>query len=148
MSLEQLLLFAFLIAMALLGRLIRALRARTSPPPSHPPLPRRARDVEGEAFRTARPGVATPSSRAPPTRAPQHAAAERHLPADGAWVPRERQGPEAAPTAAARLLVPMRHGIALEWLGAGGNLRRAIVLMAILGPCRSLHSSDASDRPS
>lgn len=126
MSLEQFLLFAFLIAFALLERLIRALRARTSPPPARPPLPRPAGDAGGKAGGKE----------------------ERHPRAAGARVGRDRQRPPAAAAPVAHLPQPARRGIAVQRLGARADLRRAIVLMAILGPCRALqHSSDASDRP-
>jgi hypothetical protein len=159
MSVEQLLFFLLLVALPLLERLIRSLRVRTdqsqgaggpavpdgsvSRPPPIMPVP----DVGGTAAEepwTESPAAATPLPRpvrhtvrptAPEPRGFEHAPRVRrdrpHRPAAS------RRGDSAA---------PMRPVVARPHLVLHGDIRRAIVLMAVMGPCRALTPNDESPR--
>jgi len=155
MSPESLLLLAFLILIPLLERLIRGLRAQTSRAragqvntpaperpalPARPSLPRVAADVDdGPTAHTELPRDTAPPTPAPPSPALRHAAPERSMSRDRTRARRQSQRGPAAPVA--HSLQPMRRGTALRRI-ADGDLRRAIVLMTILGPCRALEPGD------
>ena len=130
MSAEQLLFLVLLVAIPLLERLIRAMRART--------------DGSRGQRRTELPLPASPLPPALP-QAKRHAAAEqlraseRQPPVRG-----ERKQVPATRQRTAHSARAMRRGTALRPVIAGGDLRRTIVLMAILGPCRALEPKDAS----
>lgn len=151
MSLEQLLLLAFLIVIPLLERLIRLLRARTrgSPEdqsntpvpqrPPRPPAPEEAGDADGESGYADLPVDIELPAPAPPPLAPPRAPAERLTSGERARARRLSQAGPAAPVGHP----PQRvHGTALRRMSAVGDLRRAIVLMTILGPCRALHQPE------
>lgn len=155
MSPEQLLFVLLLVAIPLLERLIRAMRARKNDSPgeraptaaeptvSRSRPPRSAHDAGGpasEALRTELPRPASPPLPALPKPA-RHAAPEQLRASQREpGVRRERQHGLAA-TVRQR---PMRPGTALQQIIAGGDRRRAIVLIAILGPCRAFEPKDAS----
>ncbi|MCA1584514.1 MAG: hypothetical protein LC791_06980 [Acidobacteria bacterium] len=154
MSIEQLLFFLLLVAIPLLERLIRALRARTAglpgertPAPAEatvlrPRSPVSVPDAGGAASEGR--GTELLSASPLPLALPQavaHATPEQlHASEREPGVRRERKhGP---PTS-------LRAGhsdrpIALRRVIAGADLRRAIVLIAILAPCRALEPKDAS----
>jgi hypothetical protein len=159
MSTEQLLFFLLLVAIPLVQRLIRAMRARANDSPrdhattaAEPPVspsrpPRSAHDAgrrSSEALRTERPPPASPLPPALPEAA-RHAAPEQIRASQREQrVRREREHGPAATVRPRHLQRPTRPGAALQRLIAGGDLRRAIMLIAILGPCRALEPKDAS----
>jgi hypothetical protein len=137
MSVDQLLLLLFLIGIPLLERLIRVMRERTSESAaerasgSEPAVARRrprspADDANGaavEAPRVELPRAAPPAPpAAPDTARPRIAEQLRATERERTRLQRERQ---RAPSARQRVI-------------AVGDLRRAIVLTEILGPCRAL----------
>jgi hypothetical protein len=155
MSPEQLLFFLLLVAIPLLERLIRAMRARTNdspgeraPTPAERAVspwraPRSAHDAGGPASEALRTELPLPVLPPPPAlpEAARHAAPEQLRASQREpGVRRERQHGPAA-TVRQR---PMRPGTALQQIVAGGDLRRAIVLITILGPCRAFEPKDAS----
>jgi hypothetical protein len=107
-SLEWLFLLAFFVLLPLVERLLRTARQQRA------------------ARRPEQPQAARPPAPSPVIRRPQRAeqSVPRRAPAAVALAPPQRQGRQRA-TAAADL----RHA---------GGLRRAIVVMTILGPCRAL----------
>jgi hypothetical protein len=155
MSIEQLLFFAILVAMPLLERLIRVMRARTggssgdrTPAPAgetgSPPRPPMSLPDAGA---TASPPRGTelplPASPLPPTLPqpiPHLAAGDLRA---SAREPRVRREPRPVPSAGLRAGRAERPPALRPVIGAG-DLRRAIVLMAVLGPCRALEPNDAS----
>ncbi len=159
MSIEPLLFFLLLVAIPLLERLIRATRARANDSPaergrtvveptvsrSRPPRsPHAASDTAPEGRRTELP---LPDSPLPPAlpQAVRDAAPEQLRVSDREL--RMRQERKRRPASSVRTghsERPMHPGPALRRVIAGGDLRRAIVLMAILGPCRALELQDAS----
>jgi hypothetical protein len=158
MSPEQLLFFLLLVAIPLLERLIRAMRARTNDLPgeraptaaeatvSHARLPRSAHDAGGAASEAPRTELPLPAS-LPPAALPEaarHAAPDQLHASKREHVRRERQHGPAATARPGHLQRPTRPGTALQRVIAGGDLRRAIALIAILGPCRALEPKDAS----
>lgn len=159
MSTEQLLFFLLLVAIPLLDRLIRAMRARTSnspmeraPTASEPTVsrsrpPRSAHDAgsrASEAVRTERPLAASPLPPALPEAA-QHVAPEQIRASQREpGVRRDRSNAPAATVPPGRLQRSTRAGAALQRVIAGRDLRRAIMLIAILGPCRALEPKDAA----
>ena len=159
MSVEQLLFFLLLIAIPLLERLIRARRARTGGSPgergpataqgtvSRPRLPLSVPDAGGTASDGRRTELPLPGSPLPPAlpQAVRHAAPEQLRASERE--PRMRRERKHGPAASLRTghsERPLRPGTALRRVIAGGDLRRAIVLIAILGPCRALEPKDAS----
>jgi hypothetical protein len=163
MSIEQLLLFLLLIALPLLERLVSAMRARRErsraerlpapalPPVLQPPAPvfgsgRGARVPETLETDLPLPGLPLPPT-VPPAPRPSGRAPTGP---GGAPVPlpastrdprrrRERQERPAPGVRARRADGPP----ALQRSIARSDLRRAIVLIAILGPCRALEPNDA-----
>ena len=158
MSLEQLLFFLILVALPLLERLIRAGSARAGTPPSEREPAAAGRTVSGP-----RPALSSPDSgtaswdrptelRAPTSAVPpvvpqvvRHTASET-LPVTERElrVPAGRQHRPPAKQRQGRPEERMRPLPALAGGVPGGDLGRAIVLMAILGPCRALEPKDAA----
>jgi hypothetical protein len=147
MSIEQLLFLLLLVAMPLLERLIRAMRARRSDSSddlstgnggalSHPRAPASVPAAGTTPPETRGAALPLPASPVPPAlpkavvpaalehpraseRAPRVPDPKKRLPMTS-----RRTGQSERPSASPRL--------------APGDLRRAIVLMTILGPCRAL----------
>jgi hypothetical protein len=154
MSIEQLLFFLLLVAIPLLERLVRAMRARTGgssddhlpvPDPgtvSRPRSPVSVPDAGTTASGKRGPELPLPASPLPPAlpQAIPHVAPE-HLRASGRE-PRVRV-PTHLPATSRRTGQPERP-LARRGVVAAGDLRRAIVLIAILGPCRALEPKGAS----
>lgn len=165
MAIEQFLFFLLLAALVLFDRLIRAMRARTSglpgertPGPAEAivrrrPSPATVPDAGAAASegggtelllpvpplppappQAALPQTALPQAVTHPTPEPHHAS-ERE--------PRVRRERTQGPATSLRAGHSNRP-VALRRVIAGADLRRAIVLMTILGPCRALESKDAS----
>lgn len=159
MTFEQLLLIGLLIGIPLIQRLIRALQTGTGetqadgqagdpvregpPPRPRRPLHDRAEEAEGDTLRADPPAdrAAAPSTLPRPASRPR--GRERHLSRDDAR-PRRESRP-ASPAGLAPQLA--RQSTGLRATGGVADLRRGIVLMAILGPCRALQPDDASHRP-
>lgn len=153
MSLEQLLLFVLLIGIPLLERLIRAIRARrsgspaertsTTPPeqtasrPRAPVPARHSGSTRPEKLGTERP---RPASELPRTARPTASSPRSVGPG------RARREPQRGPAHRVGALYSQRpkQGAAIRRFIAGGELQRAIVLVAILGPCRALEPKEAS----
>ena len=129
MSIEQLLFFLLLIALPLLERLIRAMRMR-------------ANDSSAERAATVA-GPAVSGSR--PTGSPDDASGTA---ADGRQteltLPALRREGNRGPIARLRAGGRSDSRSALSPVIVDGDLRRAIVMIAILGPCRALEPKDAS----
>ena len=159
MSIEQLLFFLLLVAIPLLERLIRAMRARTNdssaerartvaePTVSRSRPPVSPHDASGTASEGRRTELPLPASPLPPTlpQAVRHVAPE-HVRASERE-PRVRREGKREPAASLRTRPserPMRPGTGLRHVIGVGDLRRAIVLIAILGPCRALEPKDTS----
>ena len=157
MSIEQLLFFLLLVAIPLLERLTRAMRARTNDAPAErartvaEPTVSRSRplrsphDASGTASEGRRTELSLPASSLPPAlpQAVRDAAPEQ-VGASQPRVRRERKHGTAASLRTGHSARPMRRGTSLRRVIAGGDLRRAIVLIAVLGPCRALVPKDAS----
>jgi hypothetical protein len=154
MSIEQLLFLLLLVAIPLLERLVRAMRARTGgSPDDHLPVPdsgtvSRPRppvsvpDAGTTASGRRGPELPLPASPLPPAlpRGISHAAPE-HLRAS------EREPRVRVPThvpATSRRTGQSERLLARRRVIAAEDLRRAIVLIAILGPCRALEPKGAS----
>lgn len=156
MSIEQLLFFVLLIAIALIERLIRAMRARTgdSPgertrAPAEPTTSRPRSSVSGSAVGAIPSGGRAeellPASPLPPAlpRVAPHAASKQVRPS--AREARVREGRTLGPATSRRV----DHGErsrALQRVIAGADLRRAMILIAVLGPCRALEAEQAQTR--
>ena len=152
MSLESLLLVAFLIVIPLLERLVRVLRERICqspadpapvpaprrpPPMPRPTVPENAPDPIGESGWTARPvDIAVPPPPVPRSLEPRHRAAERLTSRERARAHRGRRDLPAAPVVIARTPDVGRRMTSLR--GIRLNLRQSIALMAVLGPCKAL----------
>ena len=159
MSIEQLLLFLLLVAIPLLERLIRAMRARTDGSPgergaaaadgtvSRPRPPLSVPETGGTPLEGRRTELPLPASPLPPAlpQAVRHAAPEQLGASERKpRVRRERQHRPPANLRTGHSERPVRPGTAVQRVIAGGDLPSAIVLMAILGPCRALEPKDAS----
>jgi hypothetical protein len=156
MSIEQLLFVLLVVAIPLLERLIRTMRARTNdssaerprrvaePTVSRSRPPVSPHDASGTASEGRRTELPLAPSPLPPTLprvvrrvAPEHVRASEREPRV------RRQGTRG--TAAS---LRTRHSERAMRPGTGryvievGDLRRAIVLIAILGPCRALEPTD------
>jgi hypothetical protein len=158
MSIEQLLFFLLLMAIPLLERLVRAMRARTDGSVAEPSQAPAEADVSRSRSPVAFPDAGATELGTRPTELPlpgpslppalprpvRHAAsaplpASERKPHSG----RERQQAFTR-RRIGHLDRPTRSGTALRPVIAGGDLRRAIVLAAILGPCRALEPKDPS----
>jgi hypothetical protein len=131
MSVDSLILVAFLIVLPLLERLVRVLRARTSQPAEkptvRPPLPR--------------PAGIPPSAATPPALPPPHPAAEQRSAGERIGESRIRQHVGAAvPMGLANRPSHPRHTGSLK----SADLRRAMMLIAILGKCKALEGETGS----
>jgi hypothetical protein len=144
MSIEQLLFFLLLVAIPLLQRLIRAMRARTDaslgdrlPGPERETISGRRSPVSvPDVGTTAGPPPLPPAlPKAIPYAAPEHIRASEREP--------RLRVPTPVP-ATSRRTGHSERPLALRRVVAAGDLRRAIILMAILGPCRALEPKDAS----
>jgi hypothetical protein len=152
MSIENLLFFLLLLALPLIERLMRAMRARASGPPGDDlparngatvPRPRAPASIPqtGTAAAERRgPELPLPASPLPAAlhTALQPAASE-HLPASERAPRRERKPVPATSRRTGQSERPFEPRRI-----APGDLRRAIVLMTVLGPCRALEQKDAS----
>ncbi len=153
MSIESLLLVAFLIVIPLLERLIRVLRAGTREAPAdlaRVPAPQRSASMsrplplpEEPLNAFEQPEVADLRIKiALPTPAPLPAPAQRHPEAEritSSARARARRWSHDLPAAPA-LVGPAADGRGYDTSlsGISAELRRAIVLMTILGPCKAL----------
>lgn len=146
MSVEQLL-FLLLVGLPLLERLIRVMRTGGSSG-DRPPVPAR------ETASGARPPMPPPDAGATP--APS-SGAELPLPApplpeipdavaeqSRAFERQRRVRREPRPLPAAGWRAAPKRPLAFRRVIADDDLRRAVVLMAVLGPCRALEPMDAA----
>lgn len=155
MSIEQILFFVLLVAIPLLERLIRAMRARAGGSTDE-----RTHAPAGPTISRPRSSVSVPEVGATPSDV---RAAELPMPASPLPPPLPGEAPHAASEqvrASARetrvrqerklgSATSLRVGRgkrppALQRVIAGADLRRAIVLIAVLGPCRALEPKDVS----
>jgi hypothetical protein len=125
MSPEQLLLLLVLIGIPLVDRLFRAIRARTVPDVPH----------------NDRPAPAPLPLELPPEAPPAPSASLGAEPEPAAVLE------PAAPVRARQPPPPARHSVSRRRVVARGDLRRGVVLMAILGPCRAVRGWEAPDYP-
>lgn len=153
MSIEQLLFFLLLVALPLLERLIRTIRTRTNdasaertrtvgePAGAVSRRPQPPNDEIGTAADGRQTELPLPALPLPPQAVP-HTMPEPLRPREGSLHVR-REGKRGAAT---RLRAGGRSDSqrALAPLLGDGDLRRAIVMIAILGPCRALEPKDAS----
>jgi hypothetical protein len=128
MSLERLLFFLLPVAIPLLEKLIRAMRAQTGDSPGE-------RALATVAERTV-------SRLAPPLSA--HDAGATASDGERTRVGPEHQHGPAAPVRTGHSQWRVPHSTTPQRVIAGADLRRAIVLIALLGPCRALEPKDAS----
>lgn len=149
MSFESILLVLFLV-FPLIQRLIRFLRVRAgqataepvpgtpgpSPPRRRPTAPEARAEPTAAPREAARPATAPPPSPVLVPPLPRHQAAQRVSAADRVRAGRKSPASEAAPPRVRR----DRGGARRELLLRGGkaDLRRAVLLMTILGPCKAL----------
>jgi hypothetical protein len=150
MSIEQLLFFLLLLAFPLLDRLIRVVRERMGTPAgdSRPTAPGTVAGP-GTPVSIPRPGSTASTRRdadlplqalpLPPALPSPHADLGHLRAPERAPRPRERTRAPATSRRTGQADPPM----ALRRI-AGGDLRRAIALIAVLGPCRALQPKDAS----
>jgi hypothetical protein len=117
---EQLVFLALFLLFALLNLIVRLFRERAAKPPDTAPPPLR---------RPPPPRPPEPLARPAPARVAQP-------PAPAPVVP----GP-AAPALAAPAAAPARRRPRAR-LGGPRDLRRAVVLMTVLGPCRALEAEE------
>ena len=130
MSAESLLLVALLIVLPLLERLVRVLRARR---PQRPEEPAVSPPHQPPA------GIRSPVLMPPTLPPPRHRAAERLSAGERIRVSRMRQQAAAAvPMGGGNPPSRARHVFAL---GNAADLRRAMMLVAILGPCKALEGA-------
>ena len=146
MSLESLMLVAFLIVIPLLERLIRVLQARSLPRPadvaqvpvpSRPALPRpvpeRAPSVFGPPERAELPGdIALPTLSSPPPLVARHPTAERLTSRQRAHAHQISPEAQVAPELVRRAPPPRRRRQTVKV-----DLRHSILMMTILGPCKA-----------
>ena len=150
MSIESILLAAFLL-FPLLERLIRHLRERAAQAPSDPaagappqrplptrPLPAVAADESTTSGQTGHPAGAPAPVLLPPPLPPRHPAVERLSAGERVRAPRMIQSEAVTPSSVARTRPRARPGLLLHHGGA--DLRRAVVLMTVLGPCKALEN--------
>jgi hypothetical protein len=121
MSIESLVLVVFLLVLPLLERLVRALRERTGQTQQALPA--------GLPHPEPAPAAAPLPAPVPPPPRPRHPQAER------VRASRVIQQAAAAPMRARQATPARRHPLSLS---NRAELRRAVVLMAILGPCKAV----------
>jgi hypothetical protein len=160
-SFESLLLVAFLLVIPLLERLVRGMRTRSRPHPAdlapvpapsrlplpRPAVPERAPDAFGASDPTERTANIAPST---PTSLPplpeRHPAAKRFTSRERARASRGSQELPVTPVFGRPAPHTRRRGTSLR--GISAELRRSIVLMSILGPCKALdHDGGHGSRP-
>jgi hypothetical protein len=132
MSVESLLLIAFLIVLPLLERLARVLRARASQRPDEPAV--------GPPHQ---PPASIPSPvLTPPELPPRHPAVERLSAGERVLLGRMSQpATPAVLVRAGNLPSRVRHVFSLS---QSADLRRAMMLVVILGPCKALEDGASS----
>ena len=135
MSIDQLLFLLILIALPLLERMIRAMRTRTNDSST---------DASGTAADGRQTELTLPASAGPPALPPavRHTGPEPLRPTEGDLHVR-REG-NRGPVSRLRTGGRSDSRRALAPAIGDGDLRRAIVMMAILGPCRAFEPQDAS----
>ena len=161
MAPEQLLFLLVLLALPLLERLIRAVRERATRPPTErastsaaeraapppqPPLPPRETTTGSEGPRSQLPLPSSTPPVLPQTVRHRDAGPQRPFAGERARVRSARPLGAVTPARARDSAQPMRRSTRAGAIVAGGDLRHAIVLMAIFGPCRALQPTDASQR--
>ena len=139
---EQIVIFALFLRVALVNWLVRWLRSRME---ERPPVeqPARRKDVEDfedlrRRFPPSRPVPTPPRAPEPVTLesvAPERVRLERVVPA--LTVPLPSAIATEPVTAATRRLAPVRRRSRFR-VGGPAELRRAVVLMTVLGPCRAV----------
>ena len=159
MSIEQLLFLLILVALPLIERLLRAIRGpanespadpdRTVPEPvaSRSRLPRSPHDASDRASEGHRTELPLPALPRPPAlpQTVRDAAPEQLRAADEKLrVRREDKRRPAAGLRTGHSERPLRPGRARRPIIESGDLRRAIVLMVVLGPCRARELKDSS----
>ena len=151
MSFESILLVLFLV-FPLLERLIRFLRARAGQrsaepgpvsqerraPARRPTAPEARADRDEVPADAVRRATVPPSVPAPVLLPPRHPAVERLRAADRVAAGRTAPASEAAPVLVRRASSAARRELLLH--GGKADLRRAVVLTTILGPCKALES--------
>lgn len=154
MSIESILLAAFLL-FPLLERLTRHLRERAAqaqadpaaatprrpPVPTRRPLPDGAADEGTAAGQTGQPASVPPVVVVAPPLPPRHPAAERLIASERVRAARLTKADVGAPPSALRTSPRPRVGLSL--LGGRADLRRAVALMTVLGPCKALENEPA-----
>jgi hypothetical protein len=146
MSFESVLLLLFLVV-PLLERLIRFLRARAGEASAEPvpgtqerraPLPRPTAPevLAAPTGIPAEPGRQAPPPIPGPVLPPRHPATERVSASDRVRAGRMSPAPAAALPRGRRASTAARRELLLR--GGKDDLRRAVVLMTILGPCKAL----------
>jgi len=148
MSIESILLAVFLL-FPLLERLSRHLRERAAQGPDDPAAatppqrPVRTRRPGPGADESAAPGQTdlpstVPAVLIPPPLPPRHPAAERLSASDRVRAARLLQTDVVAPPSTPRTRPRARMG--MTRLGGRADWRRAVVLTAVLGPCKALEN--------
>ncbi len=134
MTIEQLLLLLILVAVPLLERLLRVVRERTS-------------DSAREAAAAAAVPAVSPPPVPPPAPGVLRTAQRPLLAALPVLPPRPPDGAPGArlqPALTGRRTPLARRRAAARDVTRGGDLRRAMTLMVILGPCRAIEPTDPS----
>lgn len=150
MSIESLLLVAFLIVFPLLERLSRYLRARSEQAPADPaagvprqrptrrPLPGVTADPSTAPGQVGLPARTPAPVLSPPPLPPRHPAVERLSAGERVRAARMIQSEAVTPPSVARTRRWARPGLSL--LDGRADLRRAVVLMTVLAPCKALEN--------
>jgi hypothetical protein len=127
MSIETLVLVVFLVVLPLLERLVRALRERTAQGQDAP--------LASLPHSEPAPAAASLPATVPQQPAPRHLPAERVSASERVRASRVIQQAAVAPVHARPATRPRRHPLLLS---NRAELRRAVVLMTILGPCKAV----------
>jgi hypothetical protein len=125
---EQILLLAAFLLLGLINAIVRWLQRRPGTPGPEPEAPRSEPETR----------LPVPRTRPAPAAAPVHARVPPREPAVSA----PRRMPSAAPDVHAR-----RRRRVHPRLGRRADLRRAIVVMTVLGPCRALEREPGATAP-
>lgn len=152
MSIEQLLFFLLILAIPLLERLIQTMRSRTgnppgdqhsAPDPGTDPVPQPEIPVpntDTSAARMGEPEMPLPVSPVPPALPQAIPHAVRQPLRGSEREPRERLATPVPATS--RRTGHSEPSLVRRHVIVAGDLRRAVMLMAILGPCRALDPND------